>query len=110
MPLYYAGGFQGGRAPYFIEAMKVMAAAIKKDYNNGYIPIWNDESQWNKYLSENEPEIVLSPSYIYPDSLIKEYYEKIWGTYYQPKLMTLTKKFTTSAEGGQAVQEALRKM
>lgn len=110
MPLYYAGGFQGGKTQYFIDAMKYMDENIKNDLNNGYIAIWNDESHWNKYLSENEPEIVLSPSYIYPDSLINEYYSKIWGKYYQPKLITLTKKFTTSTEGGKAVQEMLQKM
>ena len=81
-----------------------------KDLNKNYIPIWNDESIWNRYLFDNPPEIVLTPSYIYPDSLIKEYYEPLWGCSYVPKLMTLTKWFTLSAEGGAHVQEMIKKM
>jgi len=108
MPLYYAGGFQGGKSAPWLKAMREMKKAIDKDFTNNYIAIWNDESHWNKYLSENEPEVVLTPSYIYPDSLIDEYYSKIWGTNYPPKLMTLTKKFSTSSEGGSAVQEMIK--
>lgn len=109
MPLYFAGGFQGGKSDKFIGAMKECKTIIEKDMNKAYIPIWNDESAWNKYLSENPPEIVLTPSYIYPDSLIKEYYEPVvWGCSYQPKLKTLTKWFTTSKEGGSAVQKMIK--
>lgn len=98
-PLYAAGGFQGGKAASFIEAMHAMKAQIDKDMLNNYIAIWNDESHWNKYLfkylmEDKKPMVVLSPSYIYPDSLIKEYYEPIWGQSYQPKIITLTKPFT----------------
>lgn len=107
MPLYFAGGFQGGKSDKFIEAMKECKKLIDTDLNKSYIPIWNDETVWNKYLSENPPDIVLTPSYIYPDSLIKEYYEPIWGCSYPPKLVTLTKKFSTSPEGGAAVAKML---
>lgn len=109
MPLYFAGGFQGGKSDKFIEAMKECKDIIEKDLNRSYIPIWNDETAWNKYLSENPPDVVLSPSYIYPDSLIKEYYEPLWGRGYQPKLVTLTKWFSTSKEGGEAVQKMIQK-
>lgn len=100
-PYYYAGGFQGGVSKDFIAAMQTMKKNIDKDFDNNYIAIWNDESHWNKYMSDYEgPSIVLSPAYIYPDSLIKEYYEsKIWGRSYEPKIITLTKPFTLSAQG-----------
>lgn len=97
MPQYYAGGFQGGRTDEFIKAMKACKKMVDHDLNRNYIPIWNDESCWNKYIFENiDPTklIVLNPSYIYPDSLHKEYYEPRWGRSYQPKLVTLTKKFS----------------
>jgi hypothetical protein len=90
--------------------MKEMKKNIDKDFTNNYIAIWNDESHWNAYLAKNEPEVVLTPSYIYPDSLIDDYYVKIWGVNYQPKLMTLTKKFSTSSEGGTAVNEMLKSL
>lgn len=109
-PLYYAGGFQGGRPEVFIQAMKEMKKNIDTDLSKGYISIWNDESHWNKYLFKNPPAVVLSPSYIYPDSLIKSYYQsKIWGRSYCPKLITLTKKFSMSKDGGVALQQMLQK-
>lgn len=108
MPLYYAGGFQGGKSDKWIEAMKEMRMMTDKDLTKNYIPIWNDESIWNKYLFNHEPSVVLTPSYIYPDSLIKEYYEPLWGISYMPKLMTLTKWFTLSKEGGDHVQKMIK--
>lgn len=110
VPLYYAGGFQGGKGEKFIEAMKATKKIIELDLNKSYIPRWNDESAWNRYLFEHEPQIVLSPSYIYPDSLIKEYYEPIvWGCSYPPKLITITKWFSLNVEGGNAVANMIKK-
>lgn len=101
MPMYFAGGFQGGVAAKWVAAMKTMREMVDHDLNRlNYIPIWNEESIYNRYLFDNPPSIVLTPSYIYPDSLIDEYYLPLWGVAYPPKLVTLTKKFTTSAEGG----------
>lgn len=109
-PYYYAGGFQGGTTKDFIDAMHVMRDNIDKDFNKGYTAIWNDESHWNKYLSDFKGDlVVLSPAYVYPDSLIKEYYEPIWGRSYEPKIITLTKPFTLSKDGGKALNEYLGK-
>ena len=104
-PLYLAGGFQGGETKSFIKAMHAMKRTVDEDFSKNYVAIWNDESHWNKYLFDNpsETSIVLSPSYIYPDSMIKEYYIPIWGRDYPPKLVTITKKFSLSKEGGKAV-------
>lgn len=110
LPMYYAGGFQGGKSDKFIEAMKATKKIIEKDLNMSYIPRWNDESAWNRYLLDHEPDAVLSPSYIYPDSLIKEFYEPIvWGCSYPPKLVTITKWFSLNQEGGQNLNKILGK-
>lgn len=94
-PMYYAGGFQGGKTKDFFKASNEIKKNIDIDLDTKkYIARWNDESHWNKYLFDNQPSVVLSPAYIYPDSLIKEYYEPIWGRSYQPKLITITKKFS----------------
>lgn len=112
-PLYIAGGFQGGKADQFIKAMQVMKANIDEDFNKNYVAIWNDESHWNRYVFEHanpldgHPTIVLSPSYIYPDSLIKEYYEPIWGKKYEQKIITLTKPFSLSKAGADDVNKFL---
>ena len=108
LPLYYAGGFQGGKTEKFIEAMKVMRKQIDEDFKKNYIAIWNDESHWNRYLFDNPPTQVLNPSYIYPDSLINEYYIPIWGTNYVPRLITLTKKFSLTPQGGDHVQKMIQ--
>jgi len=110
MPMYYAGGFQGGTTEVFLKSCKDMKKMIDKDFSINYIPIWNEESIMNRYLFENPPAVVLTPSYIYPDSLIEEYYIKLWGCNYQPKLVTLTKKFTTSAEGGAEAAKMIQQL
>lgn len=109
MPEYYAGGFQGGKSAPYLEAMKECKKLIDKDLKMKYIPVWNDETAWNKYLSKNPPSIMLTPSYIYPDSMIDEYYvPKVWWRNFQPKLVTLTKWFSTSKQGGEAVKKMIR--
>lgn len=109
MPIYLAGGFQGGKTEAWIGAMKKMKGKIDTDMLKNYIPIWNDETVWNSYLFENpdDRDVILSPSYTYPDSLIKEYFEPIWGQSYQPKLLTLTKKFSFQPGAGVALQKML---
>jgi len=101
---YYAGGFQGGKSKDFIKAMKAIKKNIDKDFTKNYMARWNDESHWNRYLLDNPPAVNLSAAYVYPDSLIDDYYIKIWGKNYEPKIITLTKKFSLSKEGGAAVQ------
>ena len=109
-PYYYAGGFQGGKTESFIKAMKVMKKNIDDDLVSGYIARWNDESHWNKYLFDNPPDIVLDPGYIYPDSLIAQYYIKVWGRNFSPKIMTLTKAFSVTKEAGLEVNAQMATM
>lgn len=106
---YFAGGFQGGKSADFIEAMKVMRKNIDDDFVKNYMARWNDESHWNRYLLDHKPSVILSPSYVYPDSLIQEYYEKIWGCSYPPKIITLTKPFTVTKEAGEDLKQNLSK-
>lgn len=110
-PLYFAGGFQGGRSDIFIKAMKEMKEMIDKDFmENNYISIWNDEGHWNRYCFNNPPTVVLDPSYCYPDSLINSYYRKVWGRNYVPKLVTITKKFSLTKQGGNNLVETLKQL
>lgn len=110
-PLYAAGGFQGGTPEAFIKAMKVMRKTVDSDFGKNYVAIWNDESHWNKYLSEyTGPLVTLSPSYVYPDSLIEDYYKKVWGKNYKPIIVTLTKKFSISKESGADIHKRLQTM
>ncbi len=108
-PYYVAGGFQGGKTKLFIEAMQVMKENIDTDFNKNYVAIWNDESHWNKYLWDyyKGPLLVLSPSYIHPDSLINEYYKPLWGQDYPPKIITITKPFSLSKQAGSELNKLL---
>lgn len=107
-PLYLAGGFQGGRSEYFIKAMKTMKEMIDDDFTkNNYIAVWNDESYWNRYCFDNPPDVVLSPSYVYPDTLNKAYYQKAWGRNFCPKIVTITKSFSLTKEGGLNLTQTL---
>lgn len=112
MPLYFAGGFQGGRTEAWIAAMKVMKKNIDDDFAKNYVAQWNDESHFNKYMFEHpdDRDVILTPSYTYPDSLLKEYFIPLWGQDYQPKLVTLTKKFTLSSVGGEHVQKMIEQL
>lgn len=111
IPFYAAGGFQGGKAKDFIKAMKVMKQRIDKDFNRNYTAIWNDESHWNKYLWEFQQKggdiTFLDVSYIYPDSLIKEYYEPMWGIKPEPKIITLTKPFTLTKQAANELHQMM---
>lgn len=97
---YFCGGFQGGKANEYLKACNVIKKNIDHDFTIGYIARWHDESHWNRYLIDNPPKKVLTPSYCYPDSFL-EYYTKKWGCDYEPKLIALTKKFTLSKEDGE---------
>lgn len=91
--MYYAGGFQGGTSKSFLKASKKLDKMIKADMDDhNYVARWNDESHWNKYLVDNPPSTMLTPSYVYPDSLINEYYIPIWGCDYPKRIITITKK------------------
>lgn len=111
IPFYAAGGFQGGTSKAFLEAMHLLKASIDKDFNNNYVAIWNDESHWNKFLWEFQKGggnvTFLDPSYVYPDSLIKEYYIPLWGREYPPKIITLTKPFSLSKQAGSELTQML---
>ncbi len=78
---YYAGGFQGGRAPDFIKAMQVMRGRITIDSANGITAKWHDESHWNRYLVDHPPDIALPPTYCCSD----------FDLLPTPKLLALTK-------------------
>ncbi len=109
-PMYAAGGFQGGRSVEFIEAMKTMKEWIDTDFSNNYIPIWNDETAWNKYLFLKPASVFLGPSYVYPDSLNRAYYQRVWGRNYVPRLVTITKPFSLTKDAGNALNKTLNQV
>jgi histo-blood group ABO system transferase len=117
--LYFCGGFQVGKTEKYLDAMYAIKRAIDDDFGNNYIARWHDESHWNKYLWDNPPAKVLSPSYCYPVAYPTPdkppyptipYYRKVWLKDYEPKLLCLTKAHTLSKQGGKEFGELQKKL
>lgn len=95
---YFCGGFNGGTASAFLNMAASIQYDITCDQMKGIKAIWNDESHMNRYLYDNPPARVLSPSFCYPESEYKEpggYYRRIWDRagrgIMEPKLLALDK-------------------
>jgi len=74
---YFAGGFNGGNSYEFLKMSKILSTNIDKDYLNGIIAIWHDESHINRYLIDNKPTKILTPSYCYVESMCLPFEKKL---------------------------------
>jgi histo-blood group ABO system transferase len=52
-PEYYYGGFQGGETETFLKSCKILADMVNEDLRKNHIPVWHDESIWNKFCYRN---------------------------------------------------------
>ena len=96
---YFCGGFNGGLATDFLQMCQVLEKNIGLDNLNNIKAVWNDESHLNRYLYDNPPARILSPSFCYPESEYRNpggYYSAIWQAAgrgkIEPKLLALDKK------------------
>lgn len=87
---YFGGGFWGFSKVEFWKFINTAIEMIDTDKDNGIIPKNHDESVLNRYLIDNPPTLMLSPSYHYPQSEL-DYYKRIWGTDYECKILLLDK-------------------
>lgn len=74
---YFGGGFSGGTKDNYLELSRWCSEKIDKEVSEGRIPLWHDETAINKYFADHMPDVILSPSYHYPQGNI-EYYKKMW--------------------------------
>lgn len=88
---YFGGGFSGGRRHSYLELAKWCSEKIEQDVSRGIIPVWHDETALNRYFLEIEPDIVLSPSYHYPQSNIEGYKRQWSPDRFEPKILLLDK-------------------
>jgi hypothetical protein len=56
----------GGKTIAFLNMCQVITKNIDIDRRNGIIAVWQDESHVNRYLFDNPPIKVLTPSYCFP--------------------------------------------
>lgn len=83
---YFAGGFNGGSTKRFLEMSEVIADRVNKDLENNVIALWHDESQMNRYLIDNPPTLILSPSYCFAEEHMNN------SEYpFEPKIIALKK-------------------
>ena len=71
---YVMGGFQGGTGTAFIKSIKTINEWTNDDYSKGLIPLWHDESYWNRYILDH-PYKMLSPAYGFPEGWINSPFE-----------------------------------
>lgn len=89
---YYGGGLWCFSSSEFRRLTNWARMAIDIDSKNGIVPVWHDESVLNRWLVDNPPTNVLSPSYHYPENN-PHIYSK-WaakGVSYKPVALMLDK-------------------
>lgn len=84
---YYIGSMQGGRTKNYLNASLIMRDWINEDLKKNYIPLWHDESMWNKYCYlQPPPDRVLDPRYCSPEG-----WDHIPAQFGPPKIIALSK-------------------
>ncbi len=92
---YYAGGFQGGRVPKFVEAYMHCLGLLMRDLSRDIIAVWHDESYWNRYLVDFESRegskfLAVGRDYLFPLG---------WSIDLTPKIILLDKRHIRDSEG-----------
>lgn len=88
---YFGGGFSGGKSGEYLKLAQWCNDKIDQDLVNGVMPLWHDETAINRYFLDNEPDVILSPSYHYPQSNIATYKAGWAPLTFNPKILLLDK-------------------
>lgn len=64
---YFMSGVHGGRKKEYLKMCQDIEDSIRKDFQNGIIAIWHDESHMNKYLVDKNP-LIIPPEYAIPEN------------------------------------------
>lgn len=65
--IYVCGGFNGGTKDEFLNIAEILDYNIDKDFSEGIVAIWHDESHINNYVQNHKKKFnILSPSFCYP--------------------------------------------
>ena len=69
---YFAGGVQGGNTESYLHACGVLSDMVQQDLRRGIVPIWHDESAWNRLCVDVVGLLELEPSYCTPQRDLSE--------------------------------------
>ena len=64
---YFMSGAFGGRTKEYIEMCSEIEDNIRRDFQDGIIAIWHDESHFNKYMLNKNP-LIMPSGYIIPEN------------------------------------------
>jgi histo-blood group ABO system transferase len=87
---YFCGGFVGGERREFLAVAEAIRAGVDADAASDITAIWHDESHLNRHLIDHPPDVVLSPSYCYPED-DRYYIRNVWPQRYEPKIAAIRK-------------------
>jgi histo-blood group ABO system transferase len=79
---YFAGAFYGGKRETVLKLLETTSTNISIDLARGLIATVHDESHLNRYFINNQPSLVLNPSYCHFES---------WDSPYPKKLVAFDK-------------------
>lgn len=85
---YFGGGFWGFSSEEFWKFVDKAIEMISTDADNGIRPEHNDESVLNRYLIDNKPTRILTPSFHYP---VHAKNRKSWRENYPCKILLVEK-------------------
>lgn len=74
--IYLQSGITGGSPKYYLELLQVCHDMTMVDFNNGIIPVWHDESIYNKYMLDRNYKLFNS-TYGCPSQHDKKHTAKI---------------------------------
>lgn len=74
---YYAGGFNGGKTANYLRLADTIAENVNVDKEKSIVAVWHDESHLNRYLIDNPPTKVLTPSYCHPESQVLPFQKRL---------------------------------
>jgi len=89
---YFAGGVQGGATSAYLGAAFQMSQWIRQDLAQSIVPVWHDESIWNRYLVDSSSHHVFSADYCCPDTALSK----------TSRIIAITKDHAYYRDGGRS--------
>lgn len=101
---YYGGGLNLASREMFFKLCDWAIERINRDLDKGILPIHNDETAWNAFLTLNKPTIELSPDFHFPQEVCERkpeweaardwFVNNCWNGQvpFEPKLILLKKE------------------
>lgn len=86
---YFACAFHGAQRDAFLKLITTLKENVQQDKEHNVIALWHDESHLNRYFIDHKPDIILSPSYCFPEGAGVAYQGANMN--YHPRVIALNK-------------------